>query len=261
MKQCIMIDLDGTLLKPDKTVGEKTKAVIRQYKNDHQIVISTGRPLPAVKELLEELGLWEEGQYVVTYNGGRIDRLGANPQVLKNSQLDKEELAPIWDFAKKEGLSFHLVNESAMYYDEKNTDPFYRELNAKMEQVAMSELPTGAFNKVVLVGDKEMLPLLAKKGQEELPQYLWLQTMPNLLEVSSKEVGKEQALQFLQQELGLKKEQMVAIGDEENDRLMLEQAGLGIAMGNAKPEIKKIADVITASNADEGVAEAFLRWI
>lgn len=169
MKQCIMIDLDGTLLKPDKTVGEKTKAVIRQYKNDHQIVISAGRPLPAVKGLLEELGLWEEGQYVVTYNGGRIDRLGATPQVLKNSQLDKEELAPIWEFAKKEGLSFHLVNESVMYYDKENTDSFYRELNATMEQIAMSQLPTGAFNKVVLVGDEEMLPLLAKKRTRRNP--------------------------------------------------------------------------------------------
>ncbi|KEZ47353.1 Cof-type HAD-IIB family hydrolase [Metabacillus indicus] len=77
---------------------------------------------------------------------------------------------------------------------------------------------------------------------------------PSMLEITAKGVSKENGLRLLGQHLGIAQEEMVAIGDAEDDMNMIELAGLGVAMGNAPNAVKKAADWITRSNDDQGVA-------
>lgn len=84
---------------------------------------------------------------------------------------------------------------------------------------------------------------------------------PFFLEFLNKNVNKGLGLQLLAKHLGIKRKEIIAIGDAENDRHMIEYAGLGIAMGNAFESIKEIADYITDSNDEDGVAKAIEKFV
>jgi len=89
-----------------------------------------------------------------------------------------------------------------------------------------------------------------KQGTQEIPiEYYYT-------EISSKNVDKWSAIEFLQQKIKLKKEEIIAIGDNINDKKMIENAGLGIAMGQSHPTVKMVANQITTSNLEDGVARA-----
>lgn len=86
-------------------------------------------------------------------------------------------------------------------------------------------------------------------------------SMPRFLEIVNAKVNKGEALRFVAEHFGIKREEVMAIGDSNNDIAMLEYAGIGIAMGNAKPRVLEVADAITATNAKDGVAEAIKKYI
>ena len=91
---------------------------------------------------------------------------------------------------------------------------------------------------------------MIKQGTEEIPiEYFYT-------EISAKNVDKWHAIEFLQEKMNIQAEEIIAIGDNINDKKMIEKAGLGIAMGQSNPTIKEIADQITSSNAEDGVANA-----
>ena len=86
-------------------------------------------------------------------------------------------------------------------------------------------------------------------------------SMPRFLEIVNAKVNKGEALRFVAEHFGVKREEVMAIGDSNNDIAMVEYAGLGVAMGNATPRVKEAADVMTASNAQDGVAKAIREYI
>ena len=95
---------------------------------------------------------------------------------------------------------------------------------------------------------------IIKQGTEEFPiEYYYT-------EVSLKDVDKWNALEYLIQELNIKKEEVITIGDNINDKKMIENAGLGIAMKHSTPVVTDICDYITESNNDEGVAKALEKF-
>ena len=75
-------------------------------------------------------------------------------------------------------------------------------------------------------------------------------------EVTSKNVDKWYAIEYLMEKLNIRKEEVMAIGDNVNDKMMIENAGCGVAMGNSAPYIKEVADVVVSNNNEDGVAEA-----
>ena len=85
--------------------------------------------------------------------------------------------------------------------------------------------------------------------------------MPRFLEIVNAQVNKGEALRFVAEHFGVKREEVMAIGDSNNDIAMVEYAGLGVAMGNASPRVKEAADVMTKSNQEDGVAEAIKKYI
>jgi Cof subfamily protein (haloacid dehalogenase superfamily) len=84
---------------------------------------------------------------------------------------------------------------------------------------------------------------------------------PFFLEITDGSVNKGVALAALAEHYGIDQSEVMAIGDSLNDLEMINYAGLGVAMGNARPEIQARADIITASNEEDGVAEAIERYV
>ena len=95
---------------------------------------------------------------------------------------------------------------------------------------------------------------LIQQGTEEVPiEYYYT-------EISSKDVDKWSAIEFLMNKLQIKKEEVITIGDNINDKNMIEQAGLGIAMGQSMPQLREIADYVTDANYEDGVAKALSKF-
>ena len=109
-------------------------------------------------------------------------------------------------------------------------------------------------NDIEILDVSHMSRKVIEQGTESIPiEYYYT-------EISSKDVDKWNAIEFLISKLNIKKEEVITIGDNINDKKMIEQAGLGIIMGQSMPQLKEIADYVTTSNTEEGVAKALSKF-
>ena len=116
--------------------------------------------------------------------------------------------------------------------------------------------------KMMMIDDPEILSGAFKKiPAEYFEKYTIVRSTPYFLEVLNSNASKGLALKELSEHLGVKKAEVMAIGDAENDLSMIEFAGTGIAMGNASETVKAAADYTVATNLEDGVKEAFERWV
>lgn len=116
--------------------------------------------------------------------------------------------------------------------------------------------------KMMMIDDAEVLDQgIAQIPKEYFERYTMVKSSPYFFEILNKQADKGAALKHLAQHLGIKQEEVMAIGDNENDLPMIEFAGIGVAMGNATENVKQIANVITASNNEHGVAKAVEKYV
>lgn len=116
--------------------------------------------------------------------------------------------------------------------------------------------------KCLIVGDPERLAILEKEMYEHLKDRMGVfRSEPYFLELVPKGIDKAQSLAVLLKEIGMTKEEMIAIGDGFNDLSMIKYAGLGVAMANAQEVVRQNADYITLSNEEDGVAAVVEKFI
>lgn len=248
-------DLDGTLFGHDLLVSPRTRRALEELRRrDVALVLVTGRMFRATLPIARELGVTTP---IVTYQGAWIQA--------------PEAAAPLWHrplplplareaIAALESTGMHvnvyvddrlhlrrLTPEAASYTALSGVEP---ELVADWETALRGE-PT----KLVAIGDEaDVLRHLEALKTRYGAQLFVTQSQPTFLEIAHPEVNKGAALARVAAQLGVPREQIVAVGDGLNDAEMLEYAGLGVAMGNARPGLKAIADRVTAPLAEDGVA-------
>ncbi|MFC3931403.1 Cof-type HAD-IIB family hydrolase [Streptococcus dentapri] len=263
----LALDLDGTLFNSKKEV---TPENIRALKEAHQqgikVVITTGRPLAAIGNLLEELGLNNSDDYSITFNGGLVQR--NNGKVLAKKALSLEDLEAIHDVLSPLGLPVDILSEGIVYsIPSQGYKSLYHTANPLLtfvEIASLADLPRDiVYNKIVTVCDAayldERIALLPAKFRED---YEVFKSRDIILEIMPKGVHKAIGLQLLCQHLGLDRRQVMAVGDEENDLSMIEWAGLGVAMANGVPSVKAKANVVTTrTNEESGVTQAVNHYI
>ena len=111
--------------------------------------------------------------------------------------------------------------------------------------------------KLLLAVDPEIIFDVQKQIAEYLPDDLTVvRTAPFYLEIISKKISKGQGIRQVCEYIGIRPEEVIAFGDAENDISMIQVAGMGIAMGNAEPAVKEVADRITLTNNEDGIAVA-----
>ncbi|RYD07145.1 hypothetical protein N752_00755 [Desulforamulus aquiferis] len=116
--------------------------------------------------------------------------------------------------------------------------------------------------KVLVVGDEALLDNLWREMAQHFGESLHItKSKPHFLELSHPQATKGHALDMLAKGWGLNREQVIAIGDSYNDLEMIEYAGLGVIMGNARQDVKDKADYVTNSNEEDGVAEVIKKFI
>ncbi|MFC4652393.1 sugar-phosphatase [Lactococcus nasutitermitis] len=265
MIKLVAIDLDGTLLNPERKITPAVKqAVAEAKKKGVKIVICTGRPLMGVKDILEELELTESSDYVITYNGALVQR--ATGEEFIKETLTGDDFLDIDAAARKAGLHIHAHTLDGIYTTNRNIGK-YSVHEAYLVQMPLyfrqpEEIAQLEVVKVMMVDEQEVLDNgIAYLPFEFFENYTMIKSTPFYLEFVNKKASKGNAVKHLAKKLFLDLDEVMAIGDEENDRSMLEVAGNPVVMENGKEELKKIAKYVTKSNDESGVAYAINEWV
>lgn len=263
MLRLVALDLDDTLLCPDGTISGRVKDAVQAVRDLGVLVtLATGRmycsALPYARQLSLDLPL-------ITYQGALI-KTSHTGEVWRLLQIESETLFPLLRFLEQEQVHINLYVGDDLYVAEMNeiADRYARFSRIPVQAVGrLSSFPVPAATKVVVIGDPAFLrQQLQPAAQRLFGGHLTINTSrPHFLEFGHPQATKAQALAHLGAHFHISRHQMMAIGDSENDRDMLEYVGLGVAMGNSEPAVQAIADYVTASNEEDGVALALDKFI
>lgn len=263
----IAIDMDGTLLNSGNNVSNRTKKAILHAKElGVHIVLATGRILKSAVHYSKQLELKNP---IVASNGGIM--IDENSNIIFKSPIDKEAIKEIVKIADDEKIYCHLYDESKFYSSQKVQDilDFYSEgsKNMKIDLELFSSI-----DDILSTEDLNIYKLIfIDDDLEKLQDFRSkISTVDNInissswinnIEAMGLDVSKGQAIKKLAKKLNIELDEVVAIGDSENDLSMLDIAGLSIGMENGADIIKARADYITDTNDNDGVAKAIEKFI
>lgn len=262
MLKLVAIDLDDTLLTPEGTISPRVRQAIRQVRELGCLVtLATGRMFRSARPFADDLGL---DLPLITYQGALI-KTALTEEVWRRVALAPEVLYPLLRFLEGESIHINLYVDDDLYVAEMNEvaeryASFSRVPVHAVGQLSRFQLP--AATKVVAIGDPdELRDRLQPAALAEFGGRLTInRSRPHFLEFGHPEASKAKALDYLAGRLGISREQVMAIGDGENDLDMLQYAGVGVAMGNAEAAALAVADFVTSSNGEDGVAVALERY-
>lgn len=289
MYKLVAIDLDGTMLNTYGVVTENTKntiqKIIEQGKTD--IIIASGRPMDSIGAIAKEIG---SKNYFIAGNGALIYDIKKDKIIYEN-YMPKQKVLEIIKICEENSISYNVYTDktilatslkyNVLYYhkenlkkeEEKKTNisivkNMYEYVKNREEdkflKITVCDESRLVFQSIIRklkkINDIEVLDIshmsrkMIRQGTEEIPiEYYYT-------EISSAKVDKWNAIEFLIQKLQIKPEEVMAIGDNMNDKKMIEKAGLGVAMKGSTPIVTQIADEIALANDEEGVAKILQKY-
>lgn len=289
MYKLVAIDLDGTLLNSYGEVSEATKNALQKAKSQGvEIVLASGRPISSTESLAIELGV---DNYLISGNGSAVFDI-KNQKVIYDRFLNKEQVLKIAKLCEKNSFFYNVYTEDEVIASSLNYNVlfYYKENLKKIEEkrthinvvqniekyieesgkekflkITVCDESQFIFNSIMkrlkMIEDIDVLETAymskkkIKSGTEDVDiQYFYT-------EITNRNVNKWSAIEFLLEKLNINKEEVLTIGDNMNDIEMIQNAGLGIVMGNSNPKMKEIAKEIVSDNNSEGVLEAFNKFI
>ncbi|MGL5820833.1 MAG: sugar-phosphatase [Sarcina sp.] len=266
MYKLIALDMDGTVLNSNKEISKRTQDALREArKRGVYVVLASGRPLEGLLKSLDLLELVTDDDYVLSYNGCLVQNTKTK-EVISNLTLCGQDLLDLYEHSKNVGVNIHSFSPEKGLITPKHSK--YTQVEADINDIEVNVIehstihPEETIVKVMMIDEPEILDA----GMSKLPKELWdkysvAKSTPFFLEFFNKESNKGLALSRLAKHLGIKQEEIIAVGDAMNDFPMIEYAGLSVAMGNAVPEIKEISQHITDTNDNDGVAKVVEQFI
>ena len=263
--KAIAIDLDGTLLAPGRVLSERAiKAIEKCRRKGIQVIISTGRSIESAECFRAALAA--EGPMV--YLNGALVADVPQAKVLSIVPLAATAAELCVDLAREKGVYCQLYisgdNSSGSTtlmaeMDCPEREQYFEHTRLMSELVDLKKTlrRTGPDSciKCMFLADPEKLSELRQRLEERLGKSVYIAlTLWNFMEVMDAKVSKGTGLKFLMELKSWKAEEVIAIGDEENDLPMFEVAGFSVAPASAKDSVKARADLVVGSNADDGVA-------
>ncbi len=257
-KHLIALDLDGTLLKDDKTISTKTKAVLKKAREaGHVVMIATGRPYRSSEMYYRELEL---DSPIVNFNGAFTHHPRQSNWGFYHEPLDVKVAKDIVETCRS--FQFHNIVAEVMddvyihYHDEKLLDIFSFG-NPKITTGDLMEYLHDSPTSMLIHTDEEQLQkirdYLSEVHAEVIEQRSWAAPW-HVVEIIKAGLNKAVGLKKAADYYGIPADRVIAFGDEDNDLEMIEYAGHGIAMGNAIDQLKNIANDVTVTNEEDGVA-------
>ena len=282
MYKIAVIDLDGTMLNQYGIVTQNTKDAIKEAQDKGiEIIIASGRPIDSIKAIAKQI---ESKKYFISGNGAIIYDISKDETIYENT-IKKQKALEIIKICEENSIYYNIYTEkeivakslqcNVLYYHKENINKedkdkthiniveniydYISNRDEKIVKITVCDKNKVIFNSIIRklkeITEIEVLDVshmsrkIIHQGTEEIPiEYFYT-------EISAKNVDKWNAIEFLKEKMNIKTEDVIAIGDNINDKKMIEKAGLGIAMGQSHPEVKKVAKQITTSNLEDGVAK------
>ena len=282
MYKLVTVDLDGTLLNSYGEVTENTKEKIKKTQEKGvEIMIASGRPIDSIKTIAEEIN---SKKYFIAGNGAIIYDI-QKEKIIYEKYIPRQKIIEIAKICEENNISYNIYTEkniitqdlkyNVLYYYKENLkkdankitsiikvdsilEYVKNEPNIKCLKITVCDENQTIFKSIVrrlraienidVMDVSHMSRKVFKQGTEDI------EIGHFYTEISSTQVNKWQAIKYLLPILQIKPEEVIGIGDNINDKEMIENAGLGVCMGQSTPVIKEISDEITDSNTEEGVA-------
>lgn len=271
----IALDLDGTLFNDKKQLSDRNRQAIERAAKQGVIILpATGRPFAGLQESILSLPV----SYALTANGAAIYRIADKKRVydacfsweealriivmlqeydvMEDCFIDgfgyseKKKLADSDSYAMPEVVRAYI---QATRKQVENLPAYIREKQCKIEKITVNFKEKDG----ILQWEKE----IKERLQKEFPDCSVVKGIPTNQEITRGDADKGTGILKLGELLGIKKEEIMACGDSQNDLAMIKAAGLGVAMGNSTEEVKKAADYITLTNEEDGVAAAIEKFV
>lgn len=261
----LVLDIDGTLTNNKKEITERNrKAVVELQSRGVKVVLASGRPVYGIVPIANQIELHRYGGYILAYNGGQIIDCKDNSLVYSNV-LPNDVVPILYDCAVRNDMAI-LSYKGEKILTERPSDEYVMkeaflnkmEIEGCDDFMQTIELPVP---KCLIVGEPNKLIGVETEVKGLVQGKINVfRSEPYFLELVPQGIDKAMSLATLLSKLGIAKEEMVAIGDGFNDLSMIEYAGLGIAMDNAQEAVKRAANHVTASNEEDGVAQAIEKF-
>jgi Cof subfamily protein (haloacid dehalogenase superfamily) len=270
----ICIDLDGTLFagRNNFITEESIQAIQEASKRGIEVVITTGRIYNNAVQISEKLGVKSP---VIAANGAIIMDRDLKKEIYYGA-LSKAQCTRLMEIAKKHKITTHFYTNDrvisnnlkgyvgALIYKFSNKHSKY---GIKVDSCISYNTLVKRFNeyenkiaKCVIYSNNTKRVQAFKAEASRYEELTVCGAGKYSIEVNSKEVSKGKAVEILASYLGVEREEILCIGDNENDIFMIQYAGIGVAMGNAVPRLKEVSDYITDTNYNDGVAKAIRKF-
>lgn len=289
MYKLVAIDLDGTMLNTKGIVTQKTKEAIKKaIEKGTEIIIASGRNINSIRTIASEIGL---KKYCISGNGAAIYDL-QNDQIIYKKYMLKNEVLKAIKVCEENNIYYTLYTDECIFAKQINYNTLaYYSRNIKLPENKrtpivlvndiyefVEENEEENFIKIMICEEDEQKLLKAIESLKEIGNVTILETSYTIKkielkdgiernmeyyysEILNQDSDKWNAIEFLMNELNVKKEEVVAIGDNTNDFKMLENAGLGISLEGSHPKAIEKADEIVQCNDADGVAEAIEKYV
>ena len=289
MYKLVAIDLDGTLLNSYGTISDRNKEAIRKaQEKGAEVIIASGRPISSARSFASEAGA---NNFLICGNGSVLYDI-QNNKILFHKFLNRNKVLQIIKICEEnsifysvyteeltitKSLNYNILfynNENKRLQDDKKTkikiiDNIYKYIeenpNLNVLKITICDeskvIFGGIIRKLRQISDIDVLDVahmsrkvITSGTEKRIVEY-------HYTEITSKDVDKWYALQMLAKILNIKNDEIIAIGDNINDKLMIENSGLGVIMGNSAPYMKEFANIQVSDNNEDGVAEALEKFI
>lgn len=268
MIKLIGIDIDGTLLSSKKTILDSTKQIIDEcIKSGIKIAICTGRPYRGCMEQIEELKLDKSENYVFSNNGATVLRADNAQKILVHNTLSIKDVYNIMPLIEEYDLQMSIYTATDVYGIGKEAnygllkDSIALKMKANMLEV--NELPEGLMvERINVTGEPKEVDLFEKN----LPlwvskRYYNVRNVGINYEFTDPNANKGSAISELANKLGVTMDEVMVIGDGNNDITMLQVSGISVAMNNASDIVKSYAKYITSDNDSDGIYKAIKKFV
>ncbi|MBQ0066074.1 MAG: HAD family phosphatase [Firmicutes bacterium] len=268
--KCIALDMDGTLLNSDKKISEKTRLAIEEAaKMGKIIVLNTGR---GVSELSDFREILKDVRYANCLSGGLVYDFQEEKAIF-SQELPYTLVQELFPYARLEECMIHCLSKESYveqyafdhmerYHMDVYKDHF-RRLAIKLEDLQKAHKEQrfivhkfNMYHNNQAGRDRSRARLVEKGYPVEL-----VDAETTSLEITQKGIDKGNGLRKLGEYLGFTMDELIVVGDADNDLAALKVAGLAVAMGNSNENVRKVCDVIVADNDHDGVAQAIQEYL
>lgn len=255
----IVVDLDGTLLTDDKIISSLTReTLIKAKQAGHQVMIATGRPYRASQIYYEELSLTTP---IVNFNGAFIHHPKNPMWQTIHTPVDLRVVHDVVESVHKyeyDNLIAEVLDDVYLHRDDEGMLQMFRMgspniLTGDLKNILLQD-PTSLLIKADDVNTPIIRQHLHDVHAELIEHRRWGAPFP-IIEIVRKGLSKAVGIDHIAKEMGIPRERIIAFGDEDNDLEMIDYAGIGVAMSNGIDDLKNIANEITLSNNEDGIAK------